>query len=282
MLLTEKILEEKETFFKALSIKGFKKAAYQFMADINASFSECLFIFDIDLTLTNPKNLAFQMKNVRRHQAVVEKIINKMSPLEIELMWSLAIIEGETTLIEEESRVFVTELQEKGALCLPFTARLTGTITNNITMQDFTGKELKGLGFNFEKGWDLSIHGYFDKVFTQHRGSHPGYFQGTLFSNGESGPYRKGDVLISFLQHLEKKPKGIIFIDDKIENLHSVKTSLERFHSDIVFLGVEYRGGDNIGDSVKLEEFEENLRLFVNKTTDLSRKKVDHPFLIRG
>jgi len=57
-----------------------------------------------------------------------------------------------------------------------------------------------------------------------------------------TGNNDKGDTLLCFLDTIGYHPKKIIFIDDKLKNIHSVETALMR--RQIPFIGIRYSGCD--------------------------------------
>lgn len=61
------------------------------------------------------------------------------------------------------------------------------------------------------------------------------YIQGILFVSDFN---KKSDVLLPFLTRLNKRPKKIVFIDDKMKNVEDLERSFS--NSDIDFIGVHY------------------------------------------
>ena len=69
----------------------------------------------------------------------------------------------------------------------------------------------------------------------------PNFCRGIL-SNGNS--CSKGDLLVTFFQHINWQPKHVIFFDNSSKQLHSVQQALEKIN--IPFQGFEYLGAQKM------------------------------------
>ena len=66
------------------------------------------------------------------------------------------------------------------------------------------------------------------------KGSFPDCISRIIFTNKAD----KGKVVLSFLKHLNKNYKNIVFVDDRLKNLTSVQSALKDHQ--INYLGIHY------------------------------------------
>lgn len=194
-----------------------------------------LFIFDVDHVLTMPCDSCFQMPTSLRHRAVLKMHFASVSKEERNLMYTLAVMQGEQTLVEPDSIDLLRSIQEAGYRTLALTALHAIEIDGQDTVQwrlDALDRLGISLNDNFPEVGDLSF-----KEFESHFNGHPTYREGVLFSNSK---YDKGSVLKAFLNAIDYRPDHIVFVDDVLENLVDVQSAATEL--DIPCVALHYTG----------------------------------------
>lgn len=101
---------------------------------------------------------------------------------------------------------FIREIQHNGTPIIVLTARKT-------YKQALTHKQIAGIGLDFSKSFPLQAHTI------QKSSTLPiPYQDGIILASNQN----KGMVLKTFLTHNNIRPKKIIFVDDKLENVKAV------------------------------------------------------------
>lgn len=148
------------------------------------------------------------------------------------------------SIVDSASLDFVRRLQAKGIPTIAFTAapaqaRYPGE------PGDWRIEELKSFGFDFSQAFPhhpvLEIPKEETQLF------YPLFKSGILFSSLHS----KGDILVYFLNKLSFVPNKILFIDDCIEYIESVRESLDR--SGIEFMGIHYTAAADVPSQLNLD-----------------------------
>lgn len=100
---------------------------------------------------------------------------------------------------------------------------------------EITLRQVASLNFDFNKtapsNESFSIQANFPTL----------YLQGILFVSDYNN---KGDVFTSFLSYIHKKPKKIVFIDDKRKNVEELESTLSKIGID--YLGVYYTAIEHV------------------------------------
>jgi hypothetical protein len=129
--------------------------------------------------------------------------------------------------VESITPFIIQDLQSHGYCVLGLTAR-------SFTIIERTYEQLNEIDINFTHTKNIN----FDPI----DGSlgHPYHYKyGTMFC----GNNNKGHVLFALLSQLNKHPHCVIFIDDKLKNIHAVEQEVER-HG-IKFIGIRYNRMDH-------------------------------------
>jgi len=116
----------------------------------------------------------------------------------------------------------IQNLQQQGAVVMGLTHRQP-------SVAQATLKQAESLGVQFSKSavWkeDFSPNAAFPALFSN----------GILFVNDNNC---KGEVFSSFLAHIQKNPKKVLFVDDKMKNVSDLGEALEAM--DIEYTGIHY------------------------------------------
>lgn len=216
---------------------------------------ETLLVFDVDYTLTHPKEPAFQYATFRAHASYIRAAFDELAPDQKDLFSSLMVfhVTG-NDLIEKDTPKLLTEWQKAGCSLIALTACLTTTLNDQCLVKTRI-QHLKEHGIDFSK----SFPDFTDRAFKHinvNFGAHPHFSQGVLFTNGENKQNYKGELLCHFLMGAKKQFKKIILIDDRIQNLAAVQHSLGFHFPSADYTGLHFLGAlDYPSQDVSLEDF---------------------------
>lgn len=185
---------------------------------------ETLVVFDLDATLIEPTQMlgndpwAYYAgdKVIEECGGNVQEGLKKFEPL-----WYAVQKRVNVKLVEKAALGVLATLQQRGIKTLGFTSRGRGLI-------DRTYEQLASVGLDLSKNsiWDHEEKGdtfYFN--------------QGILFTDVGGN---KGKIFHSFLEKIGKKPKHIVFVDDKEKYVNHMQKMCHQ--EAIPFVGIWYRG----------------------------------------
>jgi len=199
--------------------------------------SETLVIFDVDMVLVQPENPAFQMKNMKNFGSVSKKIMKSIPEDKKMIFLSLMTLSSDPVLIDAKIPQYIKQMALQGASLMALTANLTGELGHIKHMDLQRVEALKKIGIDFVPVAPFSEPFIFSDL-ASYRGNYSTYVDGILFVNGTT--VTKGQALLSFLKHINTKPKKVIFIDDKEDNLINVEEALATLS--IEYVGLHYSG----------------------------------------
>lgn len=137
-------------------------------------------------------------------------------------LWHTILIRSKTLPIEENTAEVILSLQERGIPLLGLTARY-------IEMAYPTHSQLQSIGIDLSKNtlypYDKEIEGGFASKF----------IQGIVFVGLKND---KGETLFRFLDSIQYKPKRVVYVDDKLKNIESVRKVVEE--RGISYIGIHY------------------------------------------
>lgn len=190
--------------------------------------------FDIDDTLTILHEPAFQRPNFKTHHSqLFSEIMETLTIEERLLAFTLPLLMVEGDLIEAEAPAIIKQLQNKGVKTIGLTAAMACRIESSY-VEDRRIEELKRVGIDFSF---CELQDTYTNFKTPILGSYPLIKNGIIFTNDND----KGEVLIEFLQTLMWQPTLIVFVDDRIEHLHSVEKALATYYPHIEFRGFHFQ-----------------------------------------
>jgi FMN phosphatase YigB (HAD superfamily) len=182
-----------------------------------------LVVFDLDNTLIRANTLEansewfdWHFAQLKSHGYTTDEILKQIEPIH-----NAAQQKAITRPIEPDTDRIINALQVKGLHPIALTAR--GSV-------DLTEKQLKKTRIDFKKNApDKNICYVFNNL------AQPAfYIPGILLAGGND----KGLVLKDFLKHLKSKPKTIIFVDDRLDNIQHVEKTAQQLK--IPFIGLRY------------------------------------------
>jgi len=202
--------------------------------EIDKSNQNTLIIFDIDDVLITYNDMVLRPCGAHFRPTSWDGI----APEEIPHLISIMLSEGEIILVEPLALQLVNELKKRKIKTIALTAARTGKFGIIEKAEDWRINILKQFGFSFFSSFQQQPVIYFDSETT----NYSLFKNGILFLGNEKNS--KGDLLVRFLNKIQWKPEKIIFIDDKMSNLTSVKSSL--IQENIPFYGYHYQGAKNL------------------------------------
>lgn len=188
------------------------------------------FLVDLDNTLFQAKQalghtdwFEHEMKERISQGMAKDEAISDFNPHWVESQKICEVIP-----VEEHTPAFIQKLQNKGYIVMGFTHRPCSVI-------DSTLRQAQSIGVNFAHSSLLQ-----QDVIIPSKKDQAMHTQGIIFSGSHNS---KGEILDALFQMAGKRPKKIVFIDDKDYNISSLENLLKE--TDIEYVGIHYRGVDN-------------------------------------
>lgn len=210
------------------SIRSYNEVAHI----VAAADTHTLVIFDVDNTLIVPANKLFWSTIEKEHAAWIRQMyaaVFKRAKKSFDFYSDKLREKEKYMLIEPFIADSIKELQQRGVKVIALTALNTGSDGPIESLPVWRFKQLQELGIDFEKANIPDMH--FPELPHQ-----PVFYKGILCSTD----LPKGVVLAAFLDRIRWKPSRVIFFDDRMTSLLSVKQALKQ--RNISFLGYEYKG----------------------------------------
>ncbi len=222
---------------------------FEQLKDADSSY---LVVFDVDETLTLPKDPEFQRVNFEKHREKIEPLLKKITPRQRHFLMNMIMATGPSMLIEEKVVEGIKDLQNRSVKVLAFTSSLTAKIPHTRDLKESRLSEMKRLGLNFDASFpDLPPFVFFNQ--TPHFGYYPMFYNGVLFTNGYGNT--KAEILKAFFREVDWKPKQLVIIDDKLNNLRVLEEEMEKEkipHLCILYRGIDRFESPDVEDTEKL------------------------------
>jgi hypothetical protein len=201
---------------------------------------ETLVIFDMDLTLTMPPLAALAYLKMPTYRAKLQELLAPLSHIQQSAILKLGLQVSAHQLVEQETPIFIKDIQGQGIKTMVLTAILTGQINHEAPIELQRYDKLRDLGIVIENAWDQAAITF--PLTSGAIAPAAVYYKGILCASGEPGTNMKGPALASFLKHVSFFPTKVIMIDDKKQHLDDVYQSLATLLPIIEFIGLEYIG----------------------------------------
>jgi hypothetical protein len=213
------------------------------MEEVMEHFKEAhcttLAVFDIDMTLIQPQEPAFQMANIYKHGDVAKRVIQSLPHEKRDIFFSLTTLSSESVLVDENTPDHLETLSDNGVISMALTSALTGSLEDVSSLEEWKSEDLRSQGIDF--GFLLS---HLDRIvffeLPSYRGNYPTFLDGIMFTNGSS--CSKGKALIAFLRFSGLKPQLVIFSDDKLDHVKDVEAELLAYDPSIQYKGLHFLG----------------------------------------
>ncbi len=234
-------------------IKSFKDVENYF----DQQPDQTLGIFDIDETLLITKNPAYRRKSFSPYRQEIKDITSGLSDDQKMVLLNLMLIRGGHVLIEKETPMILSRIQERGVKMIALTAAMTGKL-EEVLLEERRWLDLKQEQIDFSKSFPHHPQLVFGKL-KPLNGSYPMFYKGILLTCGDFTRNKsfnsKTDLLLEFLKQVKWMPSRVVFMDDKREHLEWMESILKKKHPEIAFFGLHYLGADDLPSiSISKEE----------------------------
>lgn len=238
-------------FFICSSVQEIDKCLKQNIGEGYENRNDILYAFDVDDTLIKLNHPLVQYLN--RYGTPYKGLLEKYHRItEMDLRRCLAPYVELTELGASE---WLKSLKGKK---IALTASQTGECADGTLMTEYRYQELRERGITFEATFNINSVVLNELTY---KGQHPTYHKGILFSLRRlEGETSKGAVLCAFLKKIEYTPEWVVLVDDREENLKSVRAELEKQYRDTKFIGILYTGckKNEPSDNLTEDEFKKN------------------------
>lgn len=213
---------------------------------------DTLIILDVDYTLLQPSNPAFQQGNFRLSPEFIKGVMKSIPEKSKSEFATAVATSGEGQLLEEETPSIVESFKQKGVRVVVISGILTGQNLQIPNIMDWRINTLKRVGilpttFEFD-----SIYQF--KEFPPYRGEYPEIKEGVILTNGDL--VKKHQVLHAFLKKIKWQPTKIIFVDDSRPLIEEMANYAKQ--QKIPFIGYEYKGAKKVKPSpISKEDLEQ-------------------------
>jgi Protein of unknown function (DUF2608) len=188
-----------------------------------------LVIFDVDNTLLVPNDMILRPPGMKVFKMLAYQCALELGPDQLRHLGSIMMKQRTVSLVDTQAPKLIKDLQKRDIKVVALTAMRTGEYGVISSMEDWRHEELKLFDIDFSQTFSDLSHTIFHEL--NEYDVIPTFKHGIICS----GSHTKGEVLSEFLQIIEWKPDRVIFIDDHVECLESVKSVLSS-------LGMEYLG----------------------------------------
>lgn len=224
-----------------------------------ASGKDTLVIFDIDNVLlvhADPWERGY--KKERGEANTIATLYKPGSPLERTLnrqtrdhLWSLYALARKEMPVDDDIIALVKKLQKDSVKVIALTRFLVGPIGKIPAGENLRIDALKEYGIDFSPAFSAYPLIVFDHC--NYEGKFPLFKNGILFTTLACS---KGDLLKAFFEKVGWKPRSVIMVDDKRDNMESVHAVLKKMG--IPFKGFEYTGVEKLPSlfSKEIAEFQ--------------------------
>jgi hypothetical protein len=178
-------------------------------------------VFDVDETLITPADVL--LKPVGRTFGGWAKINPEQFINYLSVIWTSATY----VLVDDDIPSIIHNLSPKGISAMGLTTCSTGPIGCIQSMEKWRLDQLKAVGIDFSP---FFTEEYMFSELVDEKFSPPLFKNGILFTGDFQAVHKstKGELLGVFLDRIDWKPEGVIFIDDDRKNLDAVLKELDQ------------------------------------------------------
>ena len=235
---------------------------------------DSLVIFDVDEVLITPSSQD-DLRHPYRDQ-LLQSIFNRIKPLEIELLKIIIFLNAKQVLVESRITEIFEKLKSHKIPAIALTTMGTGKLGVIKKMHDFRFKQLDSVHLSFKHLSPLDGEHIMMELATRNRKfsgldckGDPFLKSGVIFTSGLD----KGIVLEYVFETYNYYPKTVIFVDDLIENIESLKQICLKLNID--FYGFHYKAASLIPLPIIDEDLEKlRFEILEKEFTWLSHEKL--------
>ena len=196
---------------------------------------DTLVIFDVDHVLLQPKDQLLSRHYIEKFRDFCKKSETRLNTVQILELYTSMLMQRAFEPVDKRFIQLIDNIQTNRVKALALTHCRTGQWGKISSMEDWRIKDLKHLGYYFDKSWNNIENKLFDYLPSNSSRIFPAFKQGIVFT-GEG--FHKGEALKAFLNYTDLQFEKILFVDDKREYLESVAKFARE--ASIEFLGIEY------------------------------------------
>lgn len=233
--------------------------------------ADTLVIFDIDnVLLVHEDPWERGYKKERRQAHTIATLYKPESKIERTLdrsvrdhLWSIYALAQKESLVDPIILDVIHTLQKRLVKVIALTHFIVGPIGKIAAVDDWRVATLKSFNIDFSAAFPK-----FPKIIFEHcnyEGKFPTFQNGVLFTTLACS---KGELLKAFFEKIGWKPRTVIMVDDKRENLESIQAELKKMG--IAFAGFEYTGADTLSALFDKEVAEFQMQHLIDNETWLT------------
>ena len=187
---------------------------------LNEADQNTLVIFDCDKTLFTYQDALFHPNNSEVLKKVLSYLKDKLDKEAIAELFIETRKQYPIKLVNKNFPTVIQNLQAKGARVLLLTTHFAGKFRTMERIEDLRKAEISPFNFDFKKSWRDCPNFTFHDLPKVKDGItfYPKFDDGIIFACRNE----KGIILKHFLKHIPMRFSRIIFVDDKMKNIHSV------------------------------------------------------------
>lgn len=228
--------------------------------ELEKTDEETLVIFDINDVLLESKDLLFKEQNSDLLTELLKEIPMIMSREEEMTLYSV-VAQGPVVYVDKNFVGIIHHLQKRNVKVIALTNGLVGSCGYVKSMEGLLIQQLHNLNYHLEKSWPNLKNAQI--YITRSRDRKILFEEGIVFANKSISKTSKGESLLAFFKYSGFYPKKVIFIDNKLKNLKSVSSVLEK--EGIEFVGFEYTKTRNRKDLPIITKKHAKLQLSILK-----------------
>lgn len=207
--------------------------------DVKAHMQElapgALVVFDVDNVLIVPGEATLHNVNKDFREDNFKILKNKLSEEDYLYLRGIVKLQYTRVLVNPEMPGFIKSLQDRGIKVIALSSMQTGSLGVIADRHALRIKELRDFDIYFGNAFpDYKKHIYLKGVQGFGQGESAGYLEGVICTNNAP----KGEALAAFLAEIKFMPSEIVFVDNKLHKLHSVKMACRKLG--IPFKGIHY------------------------------------------
>ncbi len=206
-------------------------------------------VLDVDNTLIMPADAIFQSNSPDKDFVDHFK---KQNPPNLATNLSKWRLKRKAKLVELGWPEVLQMLRDKGIVVFALTQMDTGEYGAIPSMEKWRAAELKSMGLHFTSYAEQVV----ETLLSGERAAT--VYQGIMFT----GIYTKAEVLAAFMTKHPKKPKHIVFIDDRMEQVTAIENWCNANH--IKITSCHYIAANNINGNVVPKRSDLQLESFQN------------------
>ena len=223
--------------------------------ELKKADEETLVIFDINDVLFESRELLFKEQN----SDLLKEVLNEDSKIP-PILFSV-VVQGPIVYVDKNFVRIIRNLQNKNVKVIALTNGLVGSYGYVKSMEGLLIQQLHNLNYHLEKSWPNLKNAQI--YITKSKDRKILFAEGIVFANKLISKATKGESLLAFFKYSGFYPKKVVFIDDKLKNLKSVSSVLEK--EGIEFVGFEYTKTRNREDLPLITKEHAKLQLSILK-----------------